>query len=131
MTWSSAVGMCRADALRAGLGGGASGLIQCKGDAAGFKIALELIVNAKRGLRVKEIPIVFRDRERGESKMRFGVLVTYLLRLVGLLARQNGRPPRPLSVAVAAARSRAFRDGELDPGSLDIWESCCGGSPAR
>jgi hypothetical protein len=39
---------------------------------------------------VKEIPIVFRDRERGESKMRFGVLVTYLLRLVVLLARQMG-----------------------------------------
>ena len=74
-------------------------MIQCKGDAAGFKIALELIVNAKRGFRVKEIPIVFRDRERGESKMRFGVLVTYLLRLVVLLARRMGerlgrfRPP--------------------------------------
>jgi dolichol-phosphate mannosyltransferase len=65
-------------------------LIQCKGDAAGFKIALELIVNAKRGFRVKEIPIVFRDRERGESKMRFGVLVTYLLRLLVLLARRMG-----------------------------------------
>jgi len=65
-------------------------LIQCKGDAAGFKIALELIVNARRGFRVKEIPIVFRDRERGESKMRFGVLVTYLLRLLVLLARLMG-----------------------------------------
>jgi dolichol-phosphate mannosyltransferase len=65
-------------------------LVQCRGDAAGFKIALELIVNAKRGFRVKEIPIVFRDRERGESKMRFGVLVTYLVRLVVLLARRMG-----------------------------------------
>jgi dolichol-phosphate mannosyltransferase len=65
-------------------------LIQCEGDAAGFKIALELIVNAKRGFRVKEIPIVFRDREQGESKMRFGVLVTYLLRLLVLLARRMG-----------------------------------------
>ncbi len=60
-------------------------LIRCKGNAAGFKIALELIVNDKPGFRVKEIPIVFRDRERGESKMSFGVLVTYLLRLVVLL----------------------------------------------
>jgi len=65
-------------------------LIRCKGDAAGFKIALELIINAEPGFRVKEIPIVFRDRERGESKMRFGVLVTYLLRLVVLLARRMG-----------------------------------------
>jgi dolichol-phosphate mannosyltransferase len=74
-------------------------LVQCKGDATGFKIALELIANANRGFRVKEIPIVFRDRERGESKMRLGVLVTYLLRLVVLLARRMGdhfgrsRPP--------------------------------------
>jgi len=65
-------------------------LVQCKTDAAGFKIALELIVNAQRGFRVKEIPIVFRDRERGESKIRFGVLITYLLRLVVLLARRMG-----------------------------------------
>jgi dolichol-phosphate mannosyltransferase len=65
-------------------------LLECKGDPAGFKIALELVVNAERGFRVKEIPIVFRDRERGESKMRFGVLVTYLLRLLVLIARRMG-----------------------------------------
>jgi dolichol-phosphate mannosyltransferase len=103
-------------------------LMQCNGDAAGFKIALELIVNAERGFRVKEMPIVFRDRERGESKMRFGVLVTYLLRLLVLLARRNGRPPRPLSVAVAAARLRAFQDRELD---RDHWECRCEGPAAR
>lgn len=65
-------------------------LVQCKTDAAGFKIALELIVNAQRGFRVMEVPIVFRDRERGESKIRFGVLVTYLQRLVVLLIRRVG-----------------------------------------
>jgi dolichol-phosphate mannosyltransferase len=65
-------------------------LIHCKGDAAGFKVALELIVNAPRQFRVKEIPIVFRDRERGQSKMRLGVLITYLLRLFVLLARRMG-----------------------------------------
>jgi cyanate permease len=73
--WSSAVGMSRAEALRAGPGaalhvagalsaGLAVALLQdplpgffttdralpsrCKGDAAGFKIALELIVSAER-----------------------------------------------------------------------------------
>jgi dolichol-phosphate mannosyltransferase len=77
-------------------------LLLCNGDATGFKIALEVIVNARREFRVKEIPIVFRDRERGESKMRFGVLVTYLLRLLVLLARRMGarlglsRPPSSL-----------------------------------
>jgi dolichol-phosphate mannosyltransferase len=62
-------------------------LLECKRDAVGFKIALELIVNAPPGFRVKEIPILFRDRERGESKVRLSVLVTYLFRLVVLLAR--------------------------------------------
>jgi dolichol-phosphate mannosyltransferase len=62
-------------------------LLECKSDAAGFKIALELIVNASPGFRVKEIPIVFRDRERGESKVRLSVSVIYLFRLVILLAR--------------------------------------------
>jgi dolichol-phosphate mannosyltransferase len=62
-------------------------LLLCKSDVAGFKIALELIVNAPPGFRVKEVPIVFRDRERGESKVRLSVLVTYLFRLVVLLAR--------------------------------------------
>jgi dolichol-phosphate mannosyltransferase len=64
-------------------------LTRCKGDAAGFKIALELIVNATSGFRVKEVPIVFRDRERGESKIRLAVLFTYLVRLVVLLARRT------------------------------------------
>ncbi|MEY2521128.1 MAG: dolichol-phosphate mannosyltransferase [Verrucomicrobiota bacterium] len=63
-------------------------LLACKSDAAGFKIALELIANAPPGFRVKEIPIVFRDRERGESKVRLSVLITYLFQLVVLLARR-------------------------------------------
>jgi len=63
-------------------------LIQCKEDAAGFKIALELLVSAPPGFRVREIPIVFRDRERGKSKISFGVLATYLFRLFRLIARR-------------------------------------------
>ena len=68
-------------------------LIQCKGRAVGFKIALELVVNAAREFRVKEIPIVFRDRERGVSKMRFVILFTYLLRLVILSLQCAWRDP--------------------------------------
>src|SRR2546428_1815333 len=64
-------------------------LLGCNGDAAGFKIALELIANAKSGFRVKEIPVVFRDRQRGESKMRFRVLLIYLKRLSFLIIRQT------------------------------------------
>lgn len=44
---------------------------------------------------MKEIPIVFWERERGESKVRFAMLVTYLFRLVVLLARRMGTRLRP------------------------------------
>ncbi|MEN3369354.1 MAG: dolichol-phosphate mannosyltransferase [Verrucomicrobiota bacterium] len=77
-------------------------LLQCRSDAAGFKIALELIVNAPPAFRIKEIPIVFRDRERGESKVRLSVLVTYLFRLVVLLAR--------MAVPFRHSRSASLRE---------------------
>ena len=48
----------------------------------GYKIALELIVRG--GLRVTEVPIDFRDREAGASKMNPGVVVAYLRQLVRL-----------------------------------------------
>lgn len=38
-------------------------------EAAGFKIALEILARGDDTLRVKEVPIVFRDRERGRSKL--------------------------------------------------------------
>jgi dolichol-phosphate mannosyltransferase len=70
-------------------------LSRCREDAAGFKIALELIVGADPGFRVKEIPIVFHDRQRGKSKIGLGVLATYLLRLVVLIFRRIiGSPGR-------------------------------------
>lgn len=64
-------------------------LLQCNGDAAGFKIALELIASARSGFRVKEIPVVFRDRARGKSKMRLRVLLIYLKRLSFLIIRKT------------------------------------------
>ena len=79
-------------------------LVGCRTGAAGFKIALELIVDARSGLRVKEIPICFQDRERGESKISFVILATYLFRVAVLILRrfrlQPGlsRPPRSAPV---------------------------------
>lgn len=63
-------------------------LMRCKGNAAGFKIGLEVIVSAGPGFRVKEIPIVFHDRVRGDSKMRFRILRTYFYRLSVLVLRR-------------------------------------------
>jgi len=53
-------------------------------DAAGFKIALEILVRGGDALRVAEVPISFRDRELGQSKMGPGVILTYFRRLLAL-----------------------------------------------
>jgi dolichol-phosphate mannosyltransferase len=38
-------------------------------NATGFKIAFEMLVRGRKKIRVREVPIVFRDRQRGKSKM--------------------------------------------------------------
>jgi dolichol-phosphate mannosyltransferase len=53
-------------------------------DAAGFKIALEILVRGGDSIRVGEAPIAFRDRELGQSKMGGRVILTYFRRLVAL-----------------------------------------------
>lgn len=59
-------------------------LLNIPADAAGFKIALEILVRGKRTLRVIETPIAFRDRVRGKSKMGLRVILIYLKRLCAL-----------------------------------------------
>ena len=54
--------------------------------ATGFKIAFEALVQGGRNLRVLEIPIAFRDRQRGVSKMSFGVAVLFALRWLAAMA---------------------------------------------
>jgi dolichol-phosphate mannosyltransferase len=46
----------------------------------GFKIVFETIVRGGRDLRVREVPIAFRDRARGKSKMSFGVALRFFVR---------------------------------------------------
>ncbi|MGJ4859656.1 glycosyltransferase family 39 protein [Labrys sp. La1] len=53
--------------------------------AAGFKIGLEIIAEGGGALRLNEVPIVFRDRENGESKIGWRQMATYARRL-GVLA---------------------------------------------
>ncbi len=52
--------------------------------ARGYKILLELLMSGKEKLRVKEIPICFRDRTRGNSKLSFAHNLIYLQRLITL-----------------------------------------------
>lgn len=65
--------------------------------ATGFKIAFEVLVQGGRNLRVVEVPIVFRDRSRGVSKMSFGVAFVFAVRWL------------------AAMATRLFRDQETAP----------------
>jgi len=48
----------------------------------GFKILLDILLSAKRPLRVKELPYSFRPREAGESKLDTIVLLEFLTLLL-------------------------------------------------
>ena len=58
-------------------------------DASGFKIALEVLVRGGDTLRAGEIPITFRDRTHGQSKMGSRVIFTYFKRLLALCGWRN------------------------------------------
>lgn len=57
----------------------------------GFKIVFETIVRGGRDLRVREVPIAFRDRARGKSKMSFGVALKFSVRWLVAIVRQPFR----------------------------------------
>ena len=69
--------------------------------AIGFKIAFEIIVHGDRRLRVREIPIAFRDRARGASKMSFRVAAVFFFRWLAAVVRR-----RPGRSASGAAQTR-------------------------
>src|SRR6266513_549687 len=54
-----------------------SRLLEVAPPTVGFKIAFETIVRAGSTLRVREIPVEFRDRARGQSKMSFGIALRF------------------------------------------------------
>src|SRR6266496_3135975 len=53
----------------------------------GFKIVFETIVHGNGALRVREIPIAFRNRIWGKSKMSFGVALRFSLRWLHAMLR--------------------------------------------
>lgn len=63
-------------------------LLQIAPPAVGFKIAFEVIARAGSKLRVREIPVEFRDRARGQSKMSLGIAVRFFLRWQIAVARR-------------------------------------------
>jgi dolichol-phosphate mannosyltransferase len=58
----------------------------------GFKILLDLLARLPRPLRLAEIPLQFRTRLRGESKLSFHVHLAVLRTILPLIARRFGLP---------------------------------------
>ncbi len=51
-------------------------------EVCGFKFGLELLTTSETTLRVKEVPIIFRDRCHGTSKMSIDVILDYFRQLL-------------------------------------------------
>jgi len=74
-------------------------LLRFASQAAGFKIAFEVIVRGRRSLRVREVPIVFRDRQRGTSKMSLAQALRFAVawsRAIGRRVTEPKNSARPL-----------------------------------
>ena len=63
-------------------------LLRFAKQAAGFKIVFETIVRGRKTLRVREVPIVFRDRARGMSKMSFAQAMRFALAWLRAIGRR-------------------------------------------
>src|SRR6266487_4888387 len=70
-----------------------SRLLELAPQTSGFKIVFETIVRGGDMLRVREIPITFRSRVRGKSKMSFGIALRFFLRWLRAMFRHLIRGP--------------------------------------
>ncbi len=86
-----------------------SRLLELASPAAGFKIAFETIVRGGGTLRVCEIPIAFRNRIRGKSKMSFGIALRFSCRWLLAMFRHLVRGPyRPVEIARSTISSASI-----------------------
>jgi len=79
-------------------------LLEIAPAATGFKIAFEAIVQGGKNLRVIEVPIAFRDRARGASKMSLGVALLFAERWLAAMLRRTFRSHSAESPPDTAAR---------------------------
>jgi dolichol-phosphate mannosyltransferase len=95
---------------------GRSRLLELAPQTSGFKIVFETMVRARGTLRVREIPIVFRERVRGKSKMSFGVALRFFFRwmhaMVEHLVRGASHHERSANLASAAEALHPETPGE-------------------
>jgi dolichol-phosphate mannosyltransferase len=84
---------------------GRSRLLQLAPQTSGFKIVFETMVRARGALRVREVPIAFRERAHGKSKMSFGVALRFffhwLRAMVEYLVRGASRREESANLAGA------------------------------
>jgi dolichol-phosphate mannosyltransferase len=74
-------------------------LLRFASQAAGFKIVFETIVRGRGSLRVREVPIVFRDRQCGTSKMSLAQAIRFAAawsRAIGRRVTERKSAAQPL-----------------------------------
>jgi dolichol-phosphate mannosyltransferase len=82
---------------------GRSRLLELAPQTSGFKIVFETMVRARGTLRVGEIPIVFRERVRGKSKMSFGVALRFFCHWLRAMFEHLTASQRETSTSLAGA----------------------------
>ena len=96
-------------------------------EVCGFKIGLELLATSEESLRVKEVPIIFRDRRHGTSKMGIQVVLDYFRQLF-ILAGIDFFPGRPRQTAflclAALTLDCTLLTMFLEAGFLPGWAHC-------
>jgi dolichol-phosphate mannosyltransferase len=70
-----------------------SQLLELAPHTSGFKIVFEIMVRAGGKLRVHEVPIAFRERVRGTSKMSFGIAVRFFIGWLRAMLRHLANLP--------------------------------------
>jgi dolichol-phosphate mannosyltransferase len=67
-------------------------LVELPGSVPGFKIGLAVLAEYGAEIRTAEVPIEFRDRDYGESKMNYWVAILYLRQLITLAIKRLAFP---------------------------------------
>jgi dolichol-phosphate mannosyltransferase len=92
-----------------------SRLLALAPQTSGFKIVFEAIVRGDGKLRVREIPIAFRARLHGKSKMSFGVAVRFFIEWLRVMSRhviygpdRLANSPKTLEVSTVQINAGSF-----------------------
>ncbi|MEY2546267.1 MAG: dolichol-phosphate mannosyltransferase, partial [Verrucomicrobiota bacterium] len=99
-------------------------LLEISPPTVGFKIAFETITRARSTMRVREIPIQFRDRTRGQSKMSFGIALRFFVRWLAAIVRRAFVVVLVALPAAICAKDVEFRYVKPDAQSVALMCEC-------